>query len=450
MTTGQGQQPAELSDIGCCSKDIILFGVVAPLSTLTFWIAGWTAHWWLENIRRSNQEVVHNDFGATALIALFLPIVMLIIFGIAWLTLSLAGVPRGYVLPIWFTGIAAITALLILAGQGPTDAYVRLWPFVALAFILYLCLRCLHIHPLSHLFTLGPVSYLRRKLDVRSLELPFHRAHAQGNIGIAMDRGPHRITEAFHAARARGETAIVPFVTSGFPLRDSTVHVIESLANAGADVIEIGVPFSDPLAEGPVIQRSSAVALNNDIKPPDVFDQVATLRARGIKTPIVLMGYYNPLLAMGLDTACERAAASGVDGIIAADLPAAESKPLLDACNKHNLALVPLVALTSTEAALELSCRQASGFVYCVSVLGVTGARAEISKDVQRLVASVQSMTDLPVAVGFGVSTRQHVKEIGSYADGAVVGSALVRAIEAGDPEHAPQIAADFLTELKG
>lgn len=265
-----------------------------------------------------------------------------------------------------------------------------------------------------------------------------------------MDRGPHRITEAFHAARARGETAIVPFVTSGFPLRDSTVHIIESLANAGADVIEIGVPFSDPLAEGPVIQRSSAVALNNDIKPPDVFEQVATLRARGIKTPIVLMGYYNPLLAMGLDAACERAAAAGVDGIIAADLPAAESKPLLDACNKHNLALVPLVALTSTEAALELSCRQASGFVYCVSVLGVTGARAEISKDVQRLVASVQSMTDLPVAVGFGVSTRQHVAEIGSYADGAVVGSALVRAIEAGDPEQAPQIAADFLTELKG
>ena len=264
-----------------------------------------------------------------------------------------------------------------------------------------------------------------------------------------MNRGPHRITAAFQAAHARGETAIVPFVTAGFPERDSTEYIIKSLVYAGADVIEIGVPFSDPLAEGPVIQRSSAVALNNDIKPTDVFDQVATLRATGIETPLVLMGYYNPLLAMGLDTACQRASEAGVDGIIAADLPAAESKPLLDACNKHNIALVPLVALTSTDAALELSCRQASGFVYCVSVLGVTGARAQISNDVQRLVKSVKSMTDIPVAVGFGVSTKQHVDEIGSYADGAVVGSALIRAIEDGDPEHAPQIAADFLTSLR-
>ena len=442
MTTGRGQPTSELSDIGCCSKDIILFGVVAPLSTLTFWMAGWTAQWWLRS-----QEVV-NDFGVTAIIATLMPIVMFIIVGAAWLTLTLANVPRGFVFPIWTTGIAVITALLILAGQGATVAYMDLWPLVAIGFILYLCLRCLHIHPLSHLFTSGPVAYLRRKLDVNQLSSP--HTHAQGNIGIAMDRGPHRITEAFHAARARGETAIVPFVTAGFPQRDSTEHVIASLANAGADVIEIGVPFSDPLAEGPVIQRSSAVALNNDIKPPDVFDQVAALRSNGIKTPIVLMGYYNPLLAMGLDAACERAAAVGVDGIIAADLPAAESKPLLDACNKHGLALVPLVALTSTPSALELSCRQASGFVYCVSVLGVTGARAEMSKDVQRLVASVQALTDLPVAVGFGVSTRQHVEEIGTYADGAVVGSALVRAIEGGDPEHAPQIAADFLAELKG
>ena len=264
-----------------------------------------------------------------------------------------------------------------------------------------------------------------------------------------MQHGPHRITAAFKAARSRGETAIVPFVTAGFPERDSTEYIVKSLAHAGADVIEIGVPFSDPLAEGPVIQRSSEVALNNDIKPSDVFEQVATLRAAGIETPLVLMGYYNPLLAMGLDTACQLASEAGVDGIIAADLPAAESKPLLDACNKHNLALVPLVALTSTDAALDLSCRQASGFVYCVSVLGVTGARAEISNDVQQLVHSVKSMTDLPVAVGFGVSTKQHVDEIGSYADGAVVGSALIRAIEDGDPEYAPQIAADFLTSLR-
>lgn len=448
MTTGQGQQPGELSDIGCCSKDIILFGVVAPLSTLTFWIAGWTTYYRLQFI--GCIECTDPDFGINFLSAIPGATLVLSIVGIAWLILRLANVPRGHTIPIWTTALVAIVALLNFSVETSDDYYRNLWWLVAsCVFIVYLCLRCLRIHPPWHLLTLKPVAFLRRASDVNRPK-PTTVTHAQGNIGIAMDRGPHRITEAFHAALARGETAIVPFVTSGFPLRDSTEHIIESLANAGADVIEIGVPFSDPLAEGPVIQRSSAVALNNDIKPPDVFEQVAALRARGITTPIVLMGYYNPLLAMGLDAACERAAAAGVDGIIAADLPAAESKPLLEACNKHGLALVPLVALTSTEAALELSCRQASGFVYCVSVLGVTGARAEISEDVQRLVASVQSMTDLPVAVGFGVSTRQHVAEIGSYADGAVVGSALVRAIEAGDPEHAPQIAADFLTELKG
>ena len=451
MNKDQGRpiaDSAEPSDLGCCSKDIILFSVVAPLSALTFWIAGGTAY-----LFQSTRciECPEPDFGSNFISAVLSTVLVLIIVGIAWLILRLAKLPRGLIMPIWITTLLAIIIPLNFAGAS-ADAYYGnlLWLLVAFAFVAYLCLRCLRIHiPMRPPISRGAVSSLRRVTDVRRVKFPPRRKRAQGNIGFAMNRGPHRITDAFQAARARGETAIVPFVTAGFPERDSTEYIVKSLVYAGADVIEIGVPFSDPLAEGPVIQRSSAVALNNDIKPSDVFDQVATLRATGIETPLVLMGYYNPLLAMGLDSACQRAAAAGVDGIIAADLPAAESKPLLDACNKHNLALVPLVALTSTQAALELSCRQASGFVYCVSVLGVTGARAQISNDVQRLVKSVKSMTDLPVAVGFGVSNKQHVDEIGSYADGAVVGSALIRAIEDGDPEHAPQIAADFLTSLR-
>ena len=242
----------------------------------------------------------------------------------------------------------------------------------------------------------------------------------------------------------------MPFVTVGHPERDSTVPVVKALAESGADVIEFGMPFSDPLAEGPVIQRSSATALANGIKLDDVFDQVAEVRAQGIETPIVLMGYYNPMLALGLGEFCRRAADAGADGVIAADLPAAESGPLLDACNESGLALVPLVALTSTQSALELSCGQASGFVYCVSVLGVTGARAAVSQDVRRLVASVKSMTDIPVAVGFGVSNREHVAEIGQYADGAVVGSALILALESVPAGDADVAAAEFIQSLKG
>ena len=450
MNTDLGHQTDEPSDLGCCSKDIILFSVVAPLSALSFWIAGGTAFFYYRNLWWSRcVGCIDNDFGASFIFSILSPIAALIIIGIAWLVLRTANVPRGYIIPIWIITFASIVTLLIVAGEAATDTYVRWWPLAALGFIFYLCLRCLRVHFPLHRVINTARRNSRRVLDSPGKVIRATRKRALGNIGIAMNRGPHRITEAFQAARSRGDTAIVPFVTAGFPERDSTEYIVKSLVYAGADVIEIGVPFSDPLAEGPVIQRSSAVALNNDIKPSDVFDQVATLRATGIETPLVLMGYYNPLLAMGLDSACRRASEAGVDGIIAADLPAAESKPLLDACNKHNLALVPLVALTSTQAALELSCRQASGFVYCVSVLGVTGARAQISNDVQRLVKSVKSMTDLPVAVGFGVSNKQHVDEIGSYADGAVVGSALIRAIEDGDPELAPQIAADFLTSLK-
>lgn len=264
-----------------------------------------------------------------------------------------------------------------------------------------------------------------------------------------MGAGAQRITAAFVAARQSGRTAIVPFVTLGHPLRDSTVPVVKALAESGADVIEVGIPFSDPLAEGPVIQRSSASALANGIKPDDVFNEVAEIRAQGIDVPIVLMGYYNPMLALGLGEFCRRSAESGADGVIAADLPAAESGPLLEACNEAGLALVPLVALTSTQSALELSCGQASGFVYCVSVLGVTGARARVSQEVRELVESVRSMTELPVAVGFGVSNREHVEEIGQYADGAVIGSALIVALESVAAVDADVAAAEFVRSLK-
>ena len=257
------------------------------------------------------------------------------------------------------------------------------------------------------------------------------------------------IQVAFQRASDDGRTAIVPFVTVGHPRRDSTPEVVEALSEAGADVIELGIPFSDPLAEGPVIQRSSFRALQNGITPDRCFKNAVAIRNQGVKTPMVFMGYYNPIYQIGLDEFCARTRDAGVDGIIAADLPAAEAGPLLEACQNAGISLVPLLALTSTEETIATACKQASGFVYCVSVLGVTGARTAVSQRVQTLVATVKRHTDLPVGVGFGISTAEHVVEVGRYADAAVIGSALINELESGDAVDAPRNAARFLRSVR-
>ena len=257
------------------------------------------------------------------------------------------------------------------------------------------------------------------------------------------------IQEAFRRAADAGRTAVVPFVTVGHPLRDSTPDVVEALSDAGADAIELGIPFSDPLAEGPVIQKSSFQALQNGITPAACFENAAEIRRRGVDTPLIFMGYYNPIIQIGLDEFCKRTRDAGVDGIIAADLPAVEAGPLLDACNKAEISLVPLLALTSTEQTIAHACKQASGFVYCVSLLGVTGARAAVSQRVEALVRKVRSHTELPIGVGFGISTAEHVRQVGKYADGAVIGSALINLIQENDHAHAPETAARFLRSVR-
>ena len=256
------------------------------------------------------------------------------------------------------------------------------------------------------------------------------------------------IQQAFIRAADDGRTAIVPFVTVGHPQRDSTPAVVESLFDAGADAIELGIPFSDPLAEGPVIQKSSFRALENGITPEACFQNAAEIRRRGVTTPLVFMGYYNPIYQIGLDEFCARTRDAGVDGIIAADLPAVEAGPLLDACAKADISLIPLLALTSTEETIAQACKQASGFVYCISLLGVTGARATVSHPVEALVKQVKLHTELPVAVGFGISNAEHVREVGTYADGAVIGSALINLMQDNPHEDAPQTAAHFLRSL--
>ena len=257
------------------------------------------------------------------------------------------------------------------------------------------------------------------------------------------------IQDAFNRANSDGRTAIVPFVTIGHPQVDSTPDVVQALADAGADAIELGMPFSDPLAEGPVIQKSSFQALQNGITPEACFQNAAEIRKRGIETPLVFMGYYNPMLQFGLDEFCARTRDAGVDGLIAADLPAAEAGPLIQACEKANISLVPLLALTSTDETIAQACKHASGFVYCVSLLGVTGARSAMSRQVESLVARVRNHTELPIAVGFGISNAEHVQSVGDFADGAVIGSALINHIQADTSANAPANAAKFLQSLR-
>lgn len=257
-----------------------------------------------------------------------------------------------------------------------------------------------------------------------------------------------RIREAFEEARNEGRIALVPYVTVGFPELGLTTGIVRAIVEAGADVVELGVPFSDPLGDGPTIQAAGYTALMNGVTPGTCIGAAREIRAAGIDTPIVFMGYYNTVLAMGLDEYCTRVSDAGVDGLIVADLPAAEAGPLQDAADRAGLAVIPLLALTSTDRAIEHACARAAGFVYCISVLGVTGARATVSGRVEGLARNVRKYTDLPVAIGFGISTAGHVAEVAKYADGAVVGSALIDRLADGDSSGAAERAGAYIRSL--
>ena len=257
-----------------------------------------------------------------------------------------------------------------------------------------------------------------------------------------------RIRQAIDKAKNEGRIALVPYVTIDFPVPGITKDIVKSIVEAGADVIELGMPFSDPLGDGPTIQASGHQALENGVTPKTCMDTVKEIRNAGIDIPIVIMGYYNNILSMGLDEFCSNAHDAGVDGLIAADLPAAEADPLQDAVDRAGLVLIPLLALTSTERAIEHACKRAGGFIYCISVLGVTGARASTSERVKILADKVRRFTDLPIGIGFGISTAEHVTNVAEYADGAVVGSELINRIAYGDVADAPQRAETFIRSL--
>jgi len=238
-----------------------------------------------------------------------------------------------------------------------------------------------------------------------------------------------RITKTFAQLRQEGRRALIPFITAGDPDLNTTRSLLIELARAGADVIELGLPFSDPIADGPVIQRASMRALRNGSDVSKVLKVVSEVRSK-IDVPIVLFSYFNPLLQFGLKRLADKAGRAGVDGVLITDLGPEASREFSSELQRNNLDQIFLVAPTSTNERLRLVAESGSGFIYAVSRTGVTGQQSEVGAEAERLVMRVREVTDLPVAVGFGISNCEQVHEVWRYADAAVVGSAVVAEIE--------------------
>ncbi|MES1940612.1 tryptophan synthase subunit alpha [Salinisphaera sp. T5B8] len=238
-----------------------------------------------------------------------------------------------------------------------------------------------------------------------------------------------RLASRLNDLREQGRTALIPYVTAGDPAPDATVGFMHALVEAGADVLEVGVPFSDPMADGPVIQGACERALAAGTSLSGVLEMVTEFRERDTETPIVLMGYLNPIDRLGLETFAQRASQAGVDGVLIVDMTAEEAPDVVPTLDAAGLDAVCLIAPTTGEARIEKICANAGGFIYYVSFKGVTGSA---SLDVSSLATSIERIrakTELPVAVGFGVSTPQNAADVSQVADAVVVGSALVRQI---------------------
>jgi tryptophan synthase alpha chain len=245
-----------------------------------------------------------------------------------------------------------------------------------------------------------------------------------------------RIAGMFERLRANGRVGVGMFLTAGYPTLPESIDLLEALAAGGADFLEVGIPFSDPLAEGPTIQRSSHVAVEAGVSPADALAVVRQLRKRGVDAPILLMGYVNPIMSYDEAVFVRDAASAGADGLIVVDAPPEEAASLHEACRAGGLDLVFLLAPTSTDERIEAVARLASGFIYCVSVTGVTGARNELSADLADFIARVRAKTDLPLAIGFGVSRRDHVEQVGRLADAAIIGSGVINVIDSSPPDR--------------
>ncbi len=260
-----------------------------------------------------------------------------------------------------------------------------------------------------------------------------------------------RLETTFSSLQQAGRKALIPYITAGDPVPSITVNLMHDMVNAGANIIELGVPFSDPMADGPVIQKASERALKHDISLNHVFAMVKAFRETDNDTPVVLMGYLNPIEVMGYARFAELAASAGVDAVLTVDLPPEESDELMTELATYQLDPIYLIAPTTTEVRIERLCEAASGFVYYVSIKGVTGAASLDTTAVANKMATIRQHTTLPVGVGFGIKDAESARKIGAVADAVVVGSVLVNQAEAHqhDPDAVSPAICAILSDIR-
>jgi tryptophan synthase alpha chain len=259
-----------------------------------------------------------------------------------------------------------------------------------------------------------------------------------------------RLAAAFQRANAENRPAIITYVVPGHPTPEETPNILDAMVAGGADIVEIGIPFSDPLADGTTNQRVAFDALANGMTPAGCMEFAREARRRHPDTPLIFMTYLNPVIAYGIERFATDAAAAGADGAILTDLPPEEAAAVMAAFNKVGLDVIFLVAPTSSDRRIQVICDQAGGFVYCVSIAGVTGARQDLPPDLGDFLARVRRCTTLPLAVGFGISRREHVQSLAGLADGVVVASAIMNLVNETQPQQRVQAVREYVEVLAG
>lgn len=288
-------------------------------------------------------------------------------------------------------------------------------------------------------FSEASIRDLKLAYDQEMVLHAYYDARQRGEITMTMTQpsnvhsGLAALETMFERARAEQRAAFLPYFPIGYPSYDASIEAIQSMAAVGVDGFEIGIPFSDPLADGPVIQAATQVALENGTTVRRCLEAVRVLRERGVSQPMLLMGYMNPLLAYGLDAFVRDARAVGADGLIVPDMPVEEAAQVSELCRRESLALILFLAPTSSPERVALVAQQASGFIYVVSLTGITGERAELPADLAAFIARVrQQAGSMPLVLGFGISRPEQARMISQWVDGFIVGSALVRAAREG------------------
>ena len=271
---------------------------------------------------------------------------------------------------------------------------------------------------------------------------------AQQPAATISEFAPSRVAAAFDRCRADGRAALIPFVTAGYPSLEMSEKLIAAIVAGGADLLEIGVPFSDPLADGTTVQATSQKSLERGTTLDDCFELVRKARRQGIEIPILLMGYTNPFYQYGIERLARTAAEAGVDGFLIPDLPSDESEEFAVPLREHGRDLVFFLAPTSTERRIRDVASRATGFIYCVALTGITGARDRVSSALPEYIERVRKETDLPLTVGFGISTPDHVRQVSAIADGVVVASALINHLDTLPEDRQPAAATAFVRQM--